>query len=1689
MSDQRLFIVYTDIVGHTRLIDRIGAGFRPLRRIHDDLFRAAADEVGGAYCVVGTGDGFYAGFTSAAAALDAALSFRRRLAAVDWDQHLPERCKGPDFHVRARVGVHTGLVKVTMTGDKPIDFDGVPRNTCDKLCALAKGNQVVVSREVWDEIRLNYSNFSQLDHANYGFFKPKDCKEVVEVVAVADAGGDPGPRPEQPSEYAAVLFAYIDEALELVERLGEAKFEAEFAKLDAALRTAIAPMGAGVFVKRLGRDGFLVSFDADLDAVRAAIALRREVYGKYRSSSILTVLRMGIDAGSVHYEYGPQGRADVRDQPCNIAAKIAGKLAGRWQLLASDRVKKNAYARLAERDEYQWVSLGRKDPVGSGESFDVIDIRDTRGGRSERATLWVDLSMFLLQLGPAAQVLGPGVQKRLALLFDTVVGSCQTKPIKAEHPAGFYAVFEDVVEAFDAAIDLHEACVAEPWEKQLAGLKRRHRRDSLAAVSVQLGEVATLVVNGVAEKPEGPGVDQAREMQQAQIGPGVSVLVGNAMRQAVDAKLAALRAVNPELRAGRPTAMFGAIASPPTWPEAQNGRIWGVQDQNRAAGRANSPAVLALVGVGIVAILLLAAAVVPTVMQSLNTRKMVVGQQMAPGYEDATKNLADALKALAPETGKSSGPADAFRRRFADVLRDSRDTATGTMPDRDKQTAALPALRRIEKLARLAATDATLAGVDFDVLARDFDQLGRADKDILAGWSKDATAPEDWFAQVKRDYQPAKSVVDEIAKAGRAAQDAITDAEGVRAAPGLPEADRAQLAERIRAVQAAQKKLGQVRAVARYAKDAAGIIDDATKATDTLKNTKQELAAHIPKPVTAPIENKEATAAAAQLRADLADDVPLAINRVWRETAANALAPRLTGGDAKDQAAALADFEAIKTTLRTIATEVQGLTIEPIKDLPKSQAESWGGVYRDALGSPTDKCAEAFFGGCKNLSRVTAPDLARAFEAARAALRHDQEEMQQSVREMSLVQQALDAGATTKTRCDLPGGPQAVQSWYGTARRTLEETFANQPVVSDLSERLRLITDLDAASSLDELARALTRAAHPEAAATAWQRVGDERAFRARSDSAWLRSCEDVLDKAREVLHPDSPPEWHAAVKAMHEDFAKRVALCLDRAATPAAFKDAEEAWRRQNDHAKGLGVNLAALVDSSVRPATRLPRMVSDLRNAILDMDSARRANAKEQLDRIKRDIDERFAQMRGSRAQIERDSGRFPEAEIAAVQKAFECERDRSLSGGATETSDPAKLGPALSSRWRATVLADQGFVGSFPKAVRYEFTGSEPAELALSAGVKPGVNQLDFRLLTDAAGTPIQSGGIPAYMCTTAASIGLTMIQASERPGDFTLSRLIGGQFARTDDVLAPLGWRLDERTGIAPGTLPAGLAPPRVTAWLFRPGLDLWQNLMKLGGFNYLSAGAARSDLEPVPASPLQHIRADAALFIARTLGCRLPTEAEWQAAWAMEKSANPAASSPATWNLRDAQVRGEIAYLDGEVAARKMQAVRPPGFDSDKVRAADGAASKDPALATDDGWLYFAPVNTPVQPGTPGLFTHIVGNVATFVLDDAAAMEPKQGDPAVIYDPIAKIVQDQGDKVGVMGRSAFSKAPDGDWTRRDAPFRAAAQVQSKVFSDVGFRPVFGLRAIKQNAEPCSPSLGEALEKLSLVTAPH
>jgi class 3 adenylate cyclase len=129
-------ILFTDIVGSTRLTQRLGdSATMEVLRAHDRIARRAIDQRGGSE-VKHTGDGVMAAFRSVSAGLEAAVAIQRGLAAHNLTARHP---------LEVRIGVAAGEPVVEHD-----DLFGAAVQLASRLCDRAGPGSILVSGAVRD---------------------------------------------------------------------------------------------------------------------------------------------------------------------------------------------------------------------------------------------------------------------------------------------------------------------------------------------------------------------------------------------------------------------------------------------------------------------------------------------------------------------------------------------------------------------------------------------------------------------------------------------------------------------------------------------------------------------------------------------------------------------------------------------------------------------------------------------------------------------------------------------------------------------------------------------------------------------------------------------------------------------------------------------------------------------------------------------------------------------------------------------------------------------------------------------------------------------------------------------------------------------------------------------------------------------------------------------------------------------------------------------------------------------------------------------------------------------------------------------------------------------------------------------------------------------------------------------------
>jgi class 3 adenylate cyclase len=160
--EARRTFLFTDIVDSTKLLDTLGAEkWKKLLARHDQLLRDRIVEHGGEV-IKQTGDGFFASFDNAKAAVDAAVAIQRALQG---------EIVAPDV----RIGAHTG--GAFRTDGELADYGGTGVHIAARIGAAAGPAEILVSHETLDGVgsfRLSDPRATELK----GFDQPLDVVSV-----------------------------------------------------------------------------------------------------------------------------------------------------------------------------------------------------------------------------------------------------------------------------------------------------------------------------------------------------------------------------------------------------------------------------------------------------------------------------------------------------------------------------------------------------------------------------------------------------------------------------------------------------------------------------------------------------------------------------------------------------------------------------------------------------------------------------------------------------------------------------------------------------------------------------------------------------------------------------------------------------------------------------------------------------------------------------------------------------------------------------------------------------------------------------------------------------------------------------------------------------------------------------------------------------------------------------------------------------------------------------------------------------------------------------------------------------------------------------------------------------------------------------------------------------------------------
>lgn len=222
-------LLFTDVVGSSRLWEEHGDGFIPIWQAHDAVLRDAFSRFGG-YEVKTEGDAFMVAFRDPVSAVHCALFAQAALARYPWPADI-----GP---LRVRMGIHTGEPIVHGT-----DYFGPVVNRAANTCKAAHGGQILVSEETINktESRLDVKvDLCDLgDHRLKDMGAPQKLYEARHTEVRARSFPPPRTLEGQPNNLPVQRTSFVGRAREIEQ------IAAYLAQGNKPILTVIGPSGIG----------------------------------------------------------------------------------------------------------------------------------------------------------------------------------------------------------------------------------------------------------------------------------------------------------------------------------------------------------------------------------------------------------------------------------------------------------------------------------------------------------------------------------------------------------------------------------------------------------------------------------------------------------------------------------------------------------------------------------------------------------------------------------------------------------------------------------------------------------------------------------------------------------------------------------------------------------------------------------------------------------------------------------------------------------------------------------------------------------------------------------------------------------------------------------------------------------------------------------------------------------------------------------------------------------------------------------------------------------------------------------------------------------------------------------------------------------------------------------------------------
>lgn len=166
-------VMFDDMRGSTALKERLARrsdeeAFHDLRREHDELVRELVERHGAGEVLKSTGDGLIAVFSRPSVAVERAIELQEQLHAHP--------------HLRVRIGIDMGEVKLRWEDDRPTDVFGLHVDLAARALELASDGHICVTRPVYTDAFswVTKKNIAWKEHGAYRVKRGDPALDVFE---------------------------------------------------------------------------------------------------------------------------------------------------------------------------------------------------------------------------------------------------------------------------------------------------------------------------------------------------------------------------------------------------------------------------------------------------------------------------------------------------------------------------------------------------------------------------------------------------------------------------------------------------------------------------------------------------------------------------------------------------------------------------------------------------------------------------------------------------------------------------------------------------------------------------------------------------------------------------------------------------------------------------------------------------------------------------------------------------------------------------------------------------------------------------------------------------------------------------------------------------------------------------------------------------------------------------------------------------------------------------------------------------------------------------------------------------------------------------------------------------------------------------------------------------------------------